>query len=221
MSMVASDPEIAAVISARGIEEVLHFTTNLGLLGILATRAVKSRSLLATEEYLESIFKPNAAYRSDPRWAGHVSLSLSRINTEFFAASGRWHSAEDLWWCVVVLNPTVLTHEDVIFVTTNNIYPAARRAPGAAGLQALFSPEVPARYGATQSRTSSTHASWTTCVQAEALYPNEISTRFLSRIIVATDLHAAVADAQLAAVDHEDVEIVVDEAIFTRGYPAL
>jgi hypothetical protein len=149
-----------------------------------------------------------------------VSLSLSRLNTEFFHASGRWHSAEDLWWCVVALDPVVLTHPGVVFVTTNNIYPAARRARGLPGFDALFAPEVPARYGAIQRRTATTLPSWTTCIQAEALYPEEISTRFLTRVLVTTDIHAAAAEAQLAAVGHDDVDVIADKEIFTRGYPA-
>lgn len=218
MTRTDSD-KIAAAIAQRGVKDVFHFTTNKGLLGILATRALKARYGVTSEEYLENIATPNASYRRDPRWAGHVSLSISRVNTAYFAWSIGQHSHEDLWWCVISLQPAVLCHEGVVFVTVNNIWPSALRSEGAAGFDALFAPAVSGRYSSIERRTASTPTAWTTCVQAEALYPGQIASDYFQRIYVLDDRHAAVVEGQLAAVDHPAVEVVVDDSVFSLGHP--
>ncbi len=53
-------------IAARGITEVLHFTTNHGLLGIFARGALLSRDDLTVDELLESVRLLNCAQRKDP-----------------------------------------------------------------------------------------------------------------------------------------------------------
>ncbi len=213
------DPEVVEFVSDCHIENVLHFTTNRGLLGVLASRYLKSRTLLAADEYLENIVTMNARYRTDTEWLDRVNLSITRINTDFFRASGNWHRDDDLWWCVISLRPEVLAHPGVYFSTTNNIYPATRRGTGIKGLSALFASTVPARYSAPQRRTADTPASWTTCVQAEALYPREVPSSFIQRIYVTDDRQAAVVESQIGAVDHPDIEIVVDPLLLARGWP--
>ena len=71
---------IADVIAKRGITEILHFTTNHGVLGMFAKRAILPRRTLPAEKYLEHVYKPNAEVRKDPAWTGHVSLSISRVS---------------------------------------------------------------------------------------------------------------------------------------------
>ena len=59
---------IAEIVTQRGIEEVLHFTTNKGLTGILAEGAVLPRKRLPEHKYLEHVYEPNAEMRKD--WSG-------------------------------------------------------------------------------------------------------------------------------------------------------
>src|SRR5882762_5509183 len=125
--------EVREFIQERGITEVLHFTTNLGLLGILTTRQLKSRALLETDQYLEFIFTPNAAIRRDKPWSDHVSLSISRANPSFFEISQRWHQLEHIWWCILSFDPEILTHDGGWFVTTNNSWTGAIRGKGLEG----------------------------------------------------------------------------------------
>ena len=82
---------VADVVADRQITEVVHFTTNRGVLGMFAKRAILPRRILPTEKYLEHVYKPNAEVRKDPDWTGHVSLSISRVNTQFFGVSRYWH----------------------------------------------------------------------------------------------------------------------------------
>jgi hypothetical protein len=184
---------IAGVIARRGITEVLHFSTNHGLTGILAEGAVLSRERLPESKYLEHVYKPNASVRKDRAWLDYVNLSISRINTEFFGHSTRWHANQDLWWCVLSLDPTIMSDSGVVFAATNNIYTGCRHAAGAPGLEALFAPKVERWEGNVVRRTPDMPEAWTTCHQAEVLYPERLSCQHLRCVYVATGPHADIA----------------------------
>lgn len=211
------DPLVLEVVRRREIATVFHFTTNIGLIGTFASKALKSRALLDQDLYLEHLFTANNPIRKDPSWVDYVSLSISRINTEHFEYSRRNHLQDDLWWCVVQLDPEVLCHPGVVFVTANNIWPRAIRGTGHKGLDALFAPSVPGKYDAVHRRHDGMSPAWTTCDQAEVLYPAEIPSSYLLQIIVQNDLHAADVEAGLGATGHPDVPITVDAELFVRG----
>jgi hypothetical protein len=209
---------IDEIIQRRGIEEVLHFTTNRGLLGALHSGSVKSRSRLEKDKQLEFIFSANAAFRKDEAWLDYVSLSISRINRQFFSvAAGRWHRDKDLWWCILSFSPIILTHEGVYFTTTNNIYPSVRRGRGADALEATFADRIVGRYGAIIHRPANMPAALTTCEQAEVLYPRQVPTSFLQRIYVATDDDSDEVYGQLQALMHEEIEISVSPKKFNEA----
>lgn len=206
---------VEEIIEARGITDVLHFTTNHGLLGILDSRAVKPTARLPEDKRLEFIFKPNAPFRKDVKWLGHVSLSLSRINSQFFAASKRWHRTRDIWWCVLSFRPEILTHPGVVFTTTNNKYNVAVRETGPSGLERLFAATVTEyESGTTVTRYANMPANFTTCEQAEVLYPGELATEFMQRIYVKEGDHQDEAHGQFSAVRHAPIEVVIDPARF-------
>ncbi|MFA5628393.1 MAG: DarT ssDNA thymidine ADP-ribosyltransferase family protein [Thiohalomonadaceae bacterium] len=202
------------IVRERGITEVLHFTTNKGCLGVLATRALKARRRLSDEEALEFILQVNAADRSrDAAWHDYVNLSISRINANFFGTSGYWHRDKDIWWCILSFSPEILGHAGVYFTTTNNMYSGVKRAERAEGLTALFGPKVLHYHSSYQSRTVVRDASLpehlTTCEQAEALYPGEVSTDFLRAIYVADEAHVDEVAGQMGVVDHRRIDIIV------------
>jgi hypothetical protein len=180
----------------RGISEVLHFTTNTGLLGMLASGGILSRQRLPEEKYLEHVYRPNAEVRKDPAWLDYVSLSVSRINTEFFEHSSRWHRDQDVWWCIVALDPVILDHDGVTFTTTNNIYSGVRRGYGADGLEALFADRVTRWYGNVAHRPDDLAPHLTTCHQAEVLYPARVPSEYFRGIYVATGEHADIVETQ-------------------------
>lgn len=188
---------VAEVITRRGINEVLHFTTNTGFVGMLAVGLLLPRARLPKEKYLEHIYRPNVSYRKDPAWLDYVSLSITRINTQFFGASSRWHFREDVWWCVVSVDSTILNHPGVTFTTTNNIYSGNARAQGGEGLEVMFAPETARWEGCVVLRPPDTSENEPTCEQAEVLYPGGISTKYLQAVYVATELHADIVGAQL------------------------
>lgn len=187
---------ISAAIERREIPEVLHFTTNLGLLGMLAGEGILSRKRLPDEKYLEHVYRPNANFRRDREWLDYVNLSISHINTEFFGHSERWHEDEDVWWCIVALDPAILTREGVLFATTNNMYSGCRRGGGEEGLESLFAEQVTLWSGHTIPRDPDLPSSQTTCHQAEVLYPQRVPLEHFRRIYVATPNHADIVGSQ-------------------------
>ena len=177
-------PEIAMAADSRGITQVVHFTTVRGAIGILASSAVKSRSRLPKDKYLEHVYRPNASNRGkDLLWLDYVNLSIERINDWMFEHSESWHAAEDNPWVVLSFHPRILTHPGVVFTTTNNIYPACMRAEGLAGFSRIFSNEIRGRFGTRHDRTNKLDA-WPTDRQAEVLYPGELTCLHLQRIDV-------------------------------------
>jgi len=205
---------IQDIIKKRGITEVLHFTTHRGLLGSLHSAAVKSRERLPAEVDLKFIYKPNAIYRKDPAWLDYVNLSISRINAVFFATSCRWHRAEDLWWCIMSFDPEILTHSGVHFATTNNMYTGVAHGAGAAGLESLFATRVVRYNGNIAVRTTQLADNFTTCVQAEALYPGELSVKHLRRVYVDTNEDQDEVFAQMNMVGVFGVDVITDPKRF-------
>jgi len=192
---------ISALVAARGITELVHFTTNSGILGILMERAVMARTRLVDNYALEHIYKANCPNRSrDVKWHGHVSLSISRINPDLFRSSGHWHEGEG-WWCVLSISPSILTDESVVFSTTNNMYSGTRRASGPAGFEALFAPRIHRYNDLYVDRPADLEARFATCRYAEALYPVDIPISRIQRIYVSHEDHHDALQAMFGALE--------------------
>lgn len=198
----------------QGITEILHYTTSRGVLGVLASRALKSRQRLPADDYLEHVWMPVCAVRYDGPWLDYISLSISDINSALYTiASGKWHATER-WWGVLAFTPDILDHDDVWFSTTNNVYPSAKRAQGLEGFQALFADEVAGRYGAISRRGAGFAANRPTDPQAEVLYPGVLPTEYLQRIYTSDLVSRRTILAYCDAVGHPEIEVVVDDAVF-------
>ncbi|APH45467.1 hypothetical protein BMW26_11270 [Microbacterium sp. 1.5R] len=179
-------------VAEREITEVLHFTTNHGLIGTVAARALLSRDELNTEDLLSSVKLLNCDTRKDPEWTGHVSLSISAVNNDFFGFSKGWHPPRDgLYWVVLSFDPRLLSDAGVVFTTTNNTYEATvKRGEGPEGLASLYAPAVPyGYYGSVARRYPSTPKNQPTHVQAEVLYPGRVDLTALQAIYVPVDDH--------------------------------
>ncbi|MGQ4463998.1 DarT ssDNA thymidine ADP-ribosyltransferase family protein [Streptomyces violaceoruber] len=216
--MTSLIPEtIESYVKQRGIKEVRHFTTNRGLAGVLATQSILSRKQLPEEAYLEHIFTPNCDTRKDRQFLDTVSLSISRINAEFFnICSGSWHARSDVWWVILGLGSSILSHPGVVFATTNNIYTNVKRGEGVEALKMLFADEIrpfippPNRI----IRRLRQPVDCPTDAQAEALYPQRVSTENLLRIYVRFPEHEEKVAAMMDAVGHPPVEIKYDPEAF-------
>lgn len=182
---------IEDIVSTRQINEILHFTTNRGLVGILAAKALKARSLLTEDKYLEHIYLNNCPDRSkDVAWHGYVNLSLTTVNWRLFGISmHKWHRQPEVYWCVMSFDPIILTHEGTYFTTTNNMYSGVLRAKGSHGLERLFAKTIVRWPGSTVTRDADEKTNQPTCHQAEVLYPNEIPIEYLRTIYVEDGAH--------------------------------
>lgn len=185
------DSAVETYARRRGVTEILHFTTDKGLLGIFATGAVRCRDLLDNDKYIEEIYTPNCNNRlKDANWTGYVNLSISRVNKYMLDRSKVWHSTEDLWWAVLAFDVSLLTHPGIYFTTTNNTYPSAQRGTGIHGLHALFADSVEwGYYGCYQSRYPGMPNAWTTDPQAEVLYPEPVSIGLLRALYLREPEH--------------------------------
>lgn len=177
---------ISKIIKDRGIHEILHFTTNSGLTGILHLGAVKTRKALPKEEHLDYILRLNCEdRRKDVKWHNYANLSVTSVNKRLFGISkDRWHAGMDGYWCILSFNPEILTHPDVVFTTTNNIYTSVRRNTSEEGLENMFAEKVIRWGGNIAVRDIDTPLNQPTCNQAEVLYPGELSLQYLERIYV-------------------------------------
>jgi hypothetical protein len=206
---------IQKIISERGIEEVLHFTTNYGLVGMFSLNKLVSRDQLSKEQALEHITMYNSRYRSDPQWTSFVNLSISRINSSFFGFSQNWHHEEYDFWVILAFDADILTHENVVFTTTNNIYKKeCIRGKGTPGLTKLFDNQVISKLGQIKPRLSSLPHSWTTCEEAEVLYPDVIDLKHLTKLYVRDENTYALARAALSFNEALDITIEVNENKF-------
>ena len=183
LAQQAECPDVVEAAQRRGITDVVHFTTLKGVVGVLASGAVKSRKRLPEDQYLEHVYRPNAEYRKDRAWLDYINLSIQRINDWMFDASTRWHVASGNPWVLLSFDVGILAHRGVVFTTTNNIYPSCGRAEGIAGFSRLFAPAVRGRYDQQHTREGK-EASWPTDRQAEVLYPGELSCDHLRHVDV-------------------------------------
>lgn len=196
-------PEVVDAARARGVEEIVHFTTLPGAVGILGAQAVMTRSTLPEQKYLEYVYRPNAVNPQrnlDRAWHDYVNLSISRINDWMFAFSAREHAHEKASWLIFSFSPEVLGDPGVVFTTTNNIYPACRREEGLPGFEAMFDDPVVGRY-ATEHHRAGLPDHWTTDRQAEVLYPGDLSLGRLQRIYVEHEVALDDINGALGALD--------------------
>lgn len=191
-----------SVVDNRRITEILHFTTNEGLVGILDSKSLKSRARLDDEKRLEFILKKNTPKVLDHAWVDYVNFSISRINSSLYnISSSCWH--RDANWRILAFDPSIIMHEGVFFVTTNNAYPSAIRGTGKDGLDRLFGSCIVGRYRSIIHRDEATPLNHTTDFQAEVLYPEEVSTNYLNKIYVASAEEADDVSGLISALSYK------------------
>lgn len=200
----------AAAAARRGVEELLHYTTQRGLHGMIASSAVVSRARLETDEYLSHIREP-VWPRKDTAWIDHISLSVTSINDDLFFRS-RNHFPS-LWWGIVSIEPSIIDDHDVVFTTTNNIYPSVQRGRGLERFEAMFADPVVGRYGVVKTRAGLPE-SQPTDRAAEVLYPGALSTDRVRAVYVLKPEHKHTVLAWCEALDHADLRVEIRPEVF-------
>lgn len=213
---------ITEIVARRQIQEVVHFTTNLGFLGCLARGAILPRRQLAKDQLLEHILTLNAPFRTEEEpwfdqsqaWIEYVNLSISEITANLFKHSLKWHAGKDIFWLILSFSPALMEDPGVFFATTNNIYPLAKRQAGAVGLEALFAPLVPRKRTWTATR-GSRPPHLPTCEQAEVLYPNGLSMSYLRKVYVREGDDQDRVYSMLSAYSRGSIEIEINREKFS------
>lgn len=204
---------IIQFIEKNEISEVLHFTTHNGLIGILDSQMLKPRSRLSENKRLEHILQLNTPKLLDPDWEQFINLSISRINSHLFnIASSNWHQHAS--WRILSFSPDILSHEEVMFTTTNNIYTGVERNEGLQGLEKLYEPSILRWQNNRIFRSPLIHSSFPTCEQAEVMYPKDLPTAFLKKIYVAKEEDLMAVEASFGFVGHNIVDVIVDPSKF-------
>lgn len=208
---------INKIIQERNINEIIHFTTNVGLVGIFSQNGILPNSELKDESTLAFIFQQNSETRKEKNknWLKYCNLSITKPNHEFFSYSKyRWRE-QDMFWAILSISPDILTHDDVFFTTTNNIYPSCIRGKGVESLELMFSDSIEGKFQKTFTRTPTHQKSWTTCEQAEILYPNKLDIKYIQKIYVENDLEKFSVCAQLYSMNKK-IEVIVKPEIFNN-----
>lgn len=210
-----------AEVGERGILEILHFTTNRGLVGTLAKGELLSRRRLPSDSYLEHILHANVISRPEEAqsfdksndWLDFVNLSISEINESFFQFSKNWPHNQELWWAILAFDPEILMHTGVHFATTNNSYEHCKRGIGLNGFQPLFAASI-RRKGTWVAHRYGRASYLPTCQQAEVLYPGAVSLRCLKRIYVSRGEERDCVRGWLREFGYPQVDVVLDSAKF-------
>ncbi len=206
----------------QGITEVMHFTTNRGFVGTLVKGEVLSRHRLPSEESLEHLWRANASSRPEAaenfdksqNWLDYVNLSISEVNSRYFLVSTRWHAESDYWWILMSFAPEIMTHDGVVFATTNNGYDRCIRCSGLAGLQALFAPVIQRKSPEWQVSRVGRESRLPTCEQAEVLYPRALSTKYLCRVYVREAEQGDIVAGWIREFGYKGVEVIVSPEKF-------
>lgn len=192
----------------RGVEEVLHYTSERGVMGSVMKQALLSREQVENDDDVAFIFE-GIWERKDPEWVDHISLSVSRINLDLFNRSRT--NFPDFWWAVMSFDVEILDHDGVCFTTTNNIYPPCRRGNGLAGFEAMFDESIEWGYHGSEKWRPAEHPdSWTTDRAAEVLYPTRISLEYLRRLYVPGKQHRRMVSAWAEAYGVDDLRVEID-----------
>lgn len=225
----SEDPvaEVLDVVSTRGIQEIVHFTSNHGLVGMLELKCALSRRQLPEAKHLAYLAAPTSAQRQeatsffnkDEDWLDFLNLSISEINFHYFnIAATKWHNSGDRWWTILSFSPTILSHDDVFFTTTNNVYVEhVNRERGASGLVKLFEDRI-RRKGDWTAHRGTRPENLPTCQQAEVLYPGRLSLEHLVKIYVRTDDEHDIVAGWLRLYSVNNVQIVIEPRKF-KGVP--
>jgi hypothetical protein len=214
-------------IEQREISEILHFSTNRGIIGALHNRHLLSRPLLNEDYYLRHVLKLNASVRPEESeyfdksedWIRFINLSISEINKRFLDVSRKWHNNVDVWWCILAFEPLILIHEGVRFATTNNGYDQCQRGQSEYGFEALFAPTICRKAHGYNGQSwtvlrQGRPNNLTTCEQAEVLYPERLSLDYLRTVYVEENEHHDMVMGWLRDFNYVNINVVVQPEKF-------
>lgn len=204
---------VAARAREREISQILHYTSNKGMMGLVCQGALLSRKRVANDPELAFIFQSVWPIKA-PRWVDHISMSVSQINLDLYQRS--CSNYPQFWWAVLSFTPDILGDEGVWFTTTNNAYEdTCARGQGLDGLEAMFAPRVPyGYYGSVAQRPDGRPDQYPTHRAAEVLYPGALTLVHLQAVYVREAQHRRLISAWCAAYGHPPLPVKINPDAF-------
>lgn len=165
---------VAQAANARGITEILHYTSSKGVMGSVIVDALLSREQVEQTDEVRYIYEGVWDRSRDVEWVDYISLSVTSVNTDLFQRSRRNHP--DWWWAVMSYPVEILDDPGVMFTTTNNAYTeTCKRGSGLDGFNAMFADAVPwGHYGSIARRHDAFPRNKPTHSAAEVLYAQSL-----------------------------------------------
>ncbi|ELS44108.1 Hypothetical protein PSSB64_4488 [Pseudomonas syringae pv. syringae B64] len=209
-------------IERRGVTELLHFTTNRGIVGALDSGYLLSRYRVGQEDSLRYILHCNSTNRPEEsdffdkseHWIDFVNLSISEINRRYFEFSQGWHLNADVWWGILSFDVAAMADENVYFATTNNSYEFCIRKKGLEGFSDLFAPVIRRKSPSWSAYRLARAENLPTCEQAEVLYPGALPIQYLRRIYVLNETCHDAVIGWLGEFGHADVDVQINPQKF-------
>ncbi|MEZ8709326.1 DarT ssDNA thymidine ADP-ribosyltransferase family protein, partial [Vibrio alginolyticus] len=97
----------------------------------------------------------------------------------------------------------------------NNIYPSCIRSEGYEGFVNMFDNPIEGKFQRKFFRGDEHLSSWTTCEQAEVLYPEGLSLEYLDKIYVPNEAAKSCVKAQMSLYN-KNIETLVEPSVFKR-----
>jgi hypothetical protein len=197
----------------RGVREILHYTSNKGLMGCVMKGAVLSRERVEADPDVAFIFE-GVWERKDHAWLDYISLSVARINLDLFCRSR--NNFPERWWAILSFSPDILDDEGVWFTTTNNVYEdCCERGQGLTGFEAMYGSLIEwGYYGSRKLRSAAHQDAWPTDRAAEVLYPGTIPLAYLQTVYVPGQKHRRMVNAWTDSFDKPELNVTVGPAEF-------
>lgn len=205
---------LADAAASRDISEVLHYTSEKGVMGSIIVGSLLSREAVERTEEVAYIYEGVWDRSRDIEWIGHISMSLTEINVDLFSRSRRNHP--HWWWAIMSFPPRILDADGVVFTTTNNAYPATcLRGEGLDGFEAMFARKVLwGHYDTPAYRPDAYPDNLPTHNAAEILYPDAIPLSDLQALYLPDERYRSLVDTWCEIYGRASLPIVVDPARF-------
>lgn len=205
---------VAAAARERGITEILHYTSEKGVMGSIIVDALLSRRDVETNTEVAYIYEGVWDRSRDLQWIGHTSMSVTQVNIDLFARSRNNHP--QWWWAIMSFPIDILDDPDVVFTTTNNAYTeTCKRGAGLDGFNAMFADSVPwGKFNTIARRFDDHPCALPTHGAAEVLYPRPLPLGRMSCLYVPDDTRNSLIQSWCEIYGRDPLNIVVDPELF-------
>lgn len=210
-------------ILERGIENLIHFTPTINLLGIFEQGKILSRALLEQFDIEQTDIFDYIEFTDDIRFddKSFINLSVQHPNSFLFNRF-REKTKNDIHinWCVLKIDKKYIYQKETLFSVTNAANSYNKRNVLVTGdinkFQMMFanSIQIVTSYNSRTILRNGLKPKYPTDEQAEVLVKNEISISDILQVCFKDEIGLAAGKAALS--DYNTSNFVVDATLFTN-----